>query len=97
MLARVLGYADRHDFFKDGTEKNEIKKAMMRRGILAQVLYALGALLCLVDTYLSITVLVLIQLYFVLGLFSKSPFRGTIKNKQGGVADQQGNLEKSNN
>jgi len=93
MLARVLGYADRHDFFKNGTEKNEIKKAMMRRGILAQVLYALGALLCLVDTYLSITVLVLIQLYFVLGLFSKSPFRVAVKNKPEGGAEQQGNVE----
>jgi uncharacterized membrane protein len=98
MLARVLGYVDRHDFFKKGIiEKNEIKKAMMRRGMLAQALYALGALLCLVDTYLSITVLVIIQLYFVLGLFSKSPFRGAVKNNQRGEAEQQGTLENPNN
>jgi hypothetical protein len=59
---------------------DEIRKAMMRRGMVAQSLYAIGALLCLVDTYLSITVLIIIQLYFVLGLFSKSPVRRVIKN-----------------
>lgn len=53
---------------------------MMRRGMVAQSLYAIGALLCLVDTYLGITVLIIIQLYFVLGLFSKSPVRRVIKN-----------------
>ena len=51
----------------------------MRRGMIAQSLYAIGALLCLVDTYSSITVLIVIQLYFVLGLFSKSPVRRVIK------------------
>jgi uncharacterized membrane protein len=73
MLLGILNYAYKHNYFKsDIIEKKEIKKAMTRRGILAQSLYAFGALLCFISTYLSIAVLVLIQLYFVLGLFSKS-------------------------
>ena len=82
MLFRILNYADKHGYFKSGTtEKNEIKKAMIRRGVLAQSLYAFGALLCFISTYLSITVLILIQLYFVLGLFSKSQSGSVLKNK----------------
>jgi uncharacterized membrane protein len=73
MLARILNYAYKHNYFKsDMREKAEIKKAMMRRGIFAQSLYAVGALLCFISTYLSIAVLILIQLYFVLALFPKS-------------------------
>jgi hypothetical protein len=44
---------------------------MIRRGIIAQSLYAFGALLCFVSTYLSIAVLLGIQLYFAIGSFSK--------------------------
>jgi uncharacterized membrane protein len=77
MLSGVLNYAYKHHYFKtDIVEKNEIRKAMMRRGLVAQSLYAIGALLCFINTYLSITVLIFIQFYFVLGLFSKSQARG---------------------
>jgi uncharacterized membrane protein len=73
MLLRILNYAYKHHFFKGHLhEKDEIRRAMIRRGILAQSLYAFGALLCFISTYLSIAVLIIIQLYFVLGLFSKS-------------------------
>jgi uncharacterized membrane protein len=98
MLSRVLVYADKHGFFKSDIDgKSEIMKAMMRRGMLAQALYFFGALLCLVDTYLSITVLILIQLYFVLGLFSKSPFRRAIKNNADVATEQQRPVENANN
>ncbi len=81
MLGRILNYADKHNYFKSHVhEKEEIKKAMIRRSILAQSLYAFGALLCFVSTYLSIAVLIIIQLYFVLDLFSKSPTTVTHKN-----------------
>jgi hypothetical protein len=63
-------------------EKDEIKKAMMRRGNFAQSLYASGALLCFISTYLSIAVLIVIQLYFVLALFPKSRPGGVLKNHQ---------------
>jgi len=73
MLSMILRYADKHNFFKNNIAgKSEIKKAMIRRGIVAQSLYALGAVLCFINTYLSIGVLIIIQLYFVLALFSKS-------------------------
>src|SRR4029079_19371010 len=53
MLITILNYSDKHNYFKtDLVPKTEIKKAMMRRGIVAQSLYALGALLCFVNTYL---------------------------------------------
>jgi hypothetical protein len=63
-------------------EKDEIKKAMMQRGNLAQSLYASGALLCFISTYLSIAVLILIQLYFVLALFPKSRSGVALKKRQ---------------
>jgi uncharacterized membrane protein len=82
-LSRILNYAYKHNCFKDSMqEKDEIKKAMMRRGNLAQSLYASGALLCFISTYLSIAVLIVIQLYFVLALFSKPRPGGVLKNHQ---------------
>jgi len=44
----------------------EFDKAMRKRIIGAQALYALGALLCIINTYVSIGFIVLIQLNFVL-------------------------------
>jgi uncharacterized membrane protein len=73
MLGRILNYAHKHNYFKSNMdEKGEIRKAMVRRGIFAQSLYAFGALLCFINTYLSIAVLIIIQLYFVLALYPKS-------------------------
>jgi uncharacterized membrane protein len=73
MLLRILNYAYKHNFIQGNMAgKNEIRRAMIRRGILAQSLYASGALLCFINTYLSLVVLVFVQLYFVLALFSKS-------------------------
>ena len=37
-----------------------------RRNLVAQALYAFGALLCLLSTYLSIAFIFLVQLYFVI-------------------------------
>lgn len=72
MLFLSLRYLDRYHFLKTpGTHTIEIKNAMIRRGIIAQSLYAFGALLCFVSTYLSIAVLLGIQLYFAIGSFSK--------------------------
>jgi uncharacterized membrane protein len=73
MLFFSLRYLDRSHFLKtSGTNTVEIKKAMIKRGIIAQSLYAFGALLCFISTYLSIAVLLGIQLYFALGVFSRS-------------------------
>lgn len=76
MLFLIIYYAQNHHFLKARLAgKSDIIKAMVRRGMLAQSLYALGALLCFVNTYLSISVLIAIQFYFVLALFSKSARR----------------------
>src|ERR1700755_2875396 len=86
MLRGVLSYAYKHHYFKpDIAEKNDIRKAMMRRSVVAQSLYAMGALLCFINTYLSIAVLILIQFYFVLGLFSKSQVKPVSKTISGNV------------
>jgi uncharacterized membrane protein len=72
MLFWIFNYADKHNYFKASlVGKNEIKKAMFSRGLFAQSLYAVGALLCFVSTYLSLGVLIAIQLFFVLPILPK--------------------------
>jgi uncharacterized membrane protein len=48
----------------DGELPDEVNRAMQRRILLAQALYALGAALCVFSTYLSIGFIVLVQLNF---------------------------------
>ncbi len=43
----------------------QVSEAIKRRIVVAQSLYALGALLCVVSTYLSIAFIVLVQLSYV--------------------------------
>ena len=45
-----------------------VSRAITRRVIVAQSLYALGALLCVINTYVSIAFIVLVQLNYALGL-----------------------------
>lgn len=52
-------------------EKQVIEKAIRRRIITAQSLYAAGALLCFINTYLSIAVIIMVQLNYALAFFSK--------------------------
>jgi uncharacterized membrane protein len=58
-------YATGAGLLKDDTNE-EIRHAVERRIIIAQALYAVGALLCIVNTYLSIAVIVLVQLNYVI-------------------------------
>lgn len=44
----------------------DVPAAVCRRIVIAQALYAFGALLCLINTYWSIAFIVLVQLYFAL-------------------------------
>lgn len=65
-------YAYRHGYLA-GTE-DEIavaNKAIRKRVVVAQLLYAGGALLCFINTYLSIVVIILIQLNYALAIFSR--------------------------
>jgi uncharacterized membrane protein len=43
-----------------------VATAIKRRIVIAQALYAFGALLCLIDTYVSIGFIVLVQLYYAI-------------------------------
>jgi uncharacterized membrane protein len=58
------GYSARHRMLKPETPA-DVAAVVCRRIILAQSLYAAGALLCILDTRLSIAAIVLVQLYFV--------------------------------
>jgi len=65
-------YAYHHDYIS-GTE-NEKKltdKLIRKRIVVAQSLYALGALLCFINNYLSIIFIILVQLNYALALFAK--------------------------
>jgi uncharacterized membrane protein len=67
LLGAVLygswGYAVRARLVEE-TMPPEVPAAICRRIVIAQSLYALGALLCLVSTYWSIGFIVLLQLYY---------------------------------
>ena len=65
MLFASWRYAARAHLLKDDTT-GEIRVATERRFIVAQSLYAFGALLCIVNTYVSIAFIVLVQLNYVL-------------------------------
>ena len=58
-------YALRAGLVKDDTTV-EMSSAVERRIVIAQALYGLGALLCVVSTYVSIAFIVLVQLNYVL-------------------------------
>ncbi len=58
-------YAVRAGLVTDETTA-DMRAAVERRIILAQALYAFGAALCVVNTYVSIAVIVLVQLNYVL-------------------------------
>jgi uncharacterized membrane protein len=64
-LYASLGYACRAKLLKEDVT-DAIARALQRRIVIAQAWYALGALLCLINTYWSIGFIVLAQLYYVI-------------------------------
>lgn len=58
-------YAERAGLVKDEITA-ETRSAVERRIVIAQSLYAFGALLCVVNTYVSIAVIFLVQLNFII-------------------------------
>ena len=67
-------YALKNDFISRTTDREKIKNAVRNRLIIAESLYAGAALLCIISTYLSIALLILIQLYYAMA----PTFRHTI-------------------
>jgi len=64
-LYAAWGYANRHRLLKADIPA-EVPEAVCKRIIIAQSLYAFGALLCVFDTRLSIGFIVLVQLNYVI-------------------------------
>jgi uncharacterized membrane protein len=60
-------YAIRAGLLRENVS-HERQCAVERRIVVAQALYAFGACLCSINTYVSIAFIVLVQLYFALGL-----------------------------
>ncbi len=52
-------------------ELRAVNRAINKRVFTAQALYALGASLCFIDTYLSIVFIIAVQLNYALGLFPR--------------------------
>lgn len=72
ILLGSWSYATRHELIKSETPE-EVHGAICRRILIAQGLYAFGALLCIFSNYLSIGFIVLIQLnYAIAPRFGKS-------------------------
>ena len=65
MLYWSWTYVTRHGLIKDETSA-EIHGAICRRVLIAQSLYAFGALLCIMSNYLSIGFIVLVQLNYAI-------------------------------
>jgi uncharacterized membrane protein len=75
-------YVDRHSLLTDADEeKKKIGRIFKRKILTAQSLYAFGALLCLISTYLSIAVIIAVQLNYALALFSK-PNKHKVKRQK---------------
>jgi len=63
MLYWSWWYAMHHDLVKQDTP-DEVRASICRRILIAQSLYAAGAALCLINTWVSIAVIVLVQLNY---------------------------------
>jgi uncharacterized membrane protein len=67
--------ATRSGLVKDDIPK-QVSTAITRRILIAQALYAFGALLCLIDTYWSIAFIVLVQLNYAIA--PRLPWRSRV-------------------
>ncbi|MDP9075896.1 MAG: TMEM175 family protein [Bacteroidota bacterium] len=73
ILALHWNYANRNKFISISENENLIiSKAIKRRVVESSLLYTIGASLSLINSYLSIIVLISIQLNYALGLISGS-------------------------
>ena len=65
MLYWSWSYATHHDLIKPDTPE-EIRNSICRRIVIAQSLYAVGAALCFIRTWVSIAVIVAVQLNYAI-------------------------------
>jgi uncharacterized membrane protein len=64
-------YVMRHNYAEADVPIPTVDKAIRKRIIVAQSLYAGGALLCFVNTYLSVFFIIAVQLNYAFALFEK--------------------------
>ena len=73
-LALHWNYANKNNFISLSENENvQVTKAIKRRVVESSLLYTLGALLSFINPYLSLLVLISIQLNYALALISRSP------------------------
>ena len=65
MLYWSWKYATRNGLIKDDTPE-EVRASICKRIVIAQSLYATGAALCAIDTWVSIAAIVVVQLNYAL-------------------------------
>jgi len=76
-------YAIHHDFIQLRDEQRKIvDKAVRKRIVYAQSLYAVGALMCFVNTYISIGIIVAVQLNYAFGIISGKRKNKTEENQE---------------
>ncbi len=73
----LCAYENNYLHLSGEDEKKSIDKAIRNRIVRGQLLYACGALLCFVNTYLSIIIIILVQLNYVFDFFGKKGKRKT--------------------
>ena len=62
----------------DDSATEEVFRAIQKRIYIAQTLYLVAALLCFINTYLSVAMTILIQLNYALALFFTSPTKEAV-------------------
>jgi uncharacterized membrane protein len=72
MLYASWGYATRAGLIKDDISP-EVRAAVCRRIIIGQSWYAFGAVLCVFSTYLSVLVIIFVQLFYILSPWLRLP------------------------
>lgn len=76
MLYWSWAHATHAELIKDDTP-DEVRGSICRRVVIAQSLYAAGAVLCIISNWLSIAAIVLVQLNYALALFGRKKARET--------------------
>lgn len=63
-------YAERHHHLAKDEQIQAVAHAIKRRVIIAQALYGFGALLCFINTYISIAFIIAVQLNYAFGILN---------------------------
>lgn len=63
-------YAEKHQHLAKDEQIQAVAHAIKRRVIIAQALYCFGALLCFINTYISIAFIIAVQLNYAFGILN---------------------------